>query len=201
MAERHQTSGSSALKAGEKFTLEDWHKWPEGERWELINGEAWNMSPAPGREHQKLVGRLHAAIYGFLENKPCEVYVAPTDVFLAVDDESESRDTVVQPDLLVVCDPDKLVDEGIRGAPDLVIEVLSPSTAAKDLEDKKALYEKHGVREYWIVRSDGSVFVWVLEAARYRPVTEYLPEMPVPSSVLPGFSWEPRGTVPGSGDS
>ena len=193
MATRPQTDGSSALQPGEKFTLDDWRKWPEGERWELINGEAWNMSPAPRREHQRIVVQLTYALGRFLEGKPCEVYVAPTDVFLAETTEREkAEDTVVQPDILVVCDPAKLVDEGIRGAPDFIVEVLSPATAAKDLEDKKALYEKHGVREYWIVRSDGSVFVWVLEAARYRPATEYLPEMPVPATVLPGFSWKPR---------
>ncbi|HOX92416.1 MAG TPA: Uma2 family endonuclease [Spirochaetales bacterium] len=194
MAQRY-TNGSSALKAGQTFTVADWKAWPEGERWELINGEAFCMSPAPTRIHQKIAGELFYLLKQFLQKKPCEVLIAPIDVFLPDtpgEPPAETEDTVVQPDVLVVCDPEKLVDEGIRGAPDFIAEVLSPSTASKDLEIKKGLYEKHGVREYWIVKSDGSVFAWILQGGRYAPATEYLPEMPVPSQVLAGFSWMPR---------
>lgn len=182
--------GSSALKTKQKYTLEEWRSWSDDERWELIEGEAWSMSPAPNRMHQKFVLNLAKKIAVFLENKECEVYVAPIDVYLC--EEGELEDTVVQPDVLVVCDKTKLVDEGIRGAPDFVIEILSPSTASKDLEEKKALYQKHGVKEYWTVKSDGSVFVWLLENNKYLPVTEYLADMNVPSAVLPGFEWPKR---------
>lgn len=191
MASPHPPEGSSALKPAGKFSLKDREQWPEGERWELIDGEAWNMSPAPNREHQKFVGSLYAALHNYLESKTCEAYVAPIDVFLSEEGADEDA-TVVQPDVLVVCDPRKLAPEGIRGAPDFIAEVLSPATAAKDLEEKKALYERRGVREYWIVRSDGSVFAWVHDGRRYLPATEYLGDMEAPSAVLPGFVWAPR---------
>jgi Uma2 family endonuclease len=103
---------------------------------------------------------------------------------------AEEGDTVVQPDVLVVCDPAKLVDEGIRGAPDFIAEVLSESTALKDIDVKKDLYERHGVREYWVVRPDGSIFAWTLVGSRFGPAKEYLPDMDALSTALPGFVWK-----------
>lgn len=183
------TEGTSALKEGESFTLDQWRTWPEGERWELIGGVAYNMSPAPKTTHQSLAGSLYHAVCTYLEDVACLPFYAPTDVFLpeGVDDSTE---TVVQPDVLVVCDEGKIEEDGIHGAPDFVAEVLSPSTAYKDFSNKKDLYERAGVREYWIVNPDtGSVFRYVLKDGLYGPATELLRGTSIESSALPGFSW------------
>ncbi len=185
----NETDGTSALKAGEKFTLDQWRTWPEGERWELIGGVAYAMSPAPRVPHQRLSLSLSSALNAFLEGKDCEPFYAPVDVFLPKGD-PDSSDTVVQPDVFVVCDPDKVQDDGIHGAPDLVVEVLSDSTAYKDLTVKKELYERSGVQEYWLVNpQNGSVFPYVLIDGRYGPTTEILRGGAVNSIALPGFTW------------
>jgi Uma2 family endonuclease len=141
-----------SLQSQRRFTYGDYLTWPEGERWELIDGIAYAMSPAPSRSHQDWVGSLYRQIADFLDGNPCRVYIAPFDVRLPERSEADAEVvTVVQPDLSVICDPAKLDEAGCRGAPDWIIEVLSPGTAAKDQIVKKALYERHGVREYWLV--------------------------------------------------
>ena len=155
-----KTDGTSALANPEHYRYGDLKTWPEGERWELIDGQAYAMSPAPRRLHQKLVGYLYRQLAASLEGKPCEVYISPIDVFLPEpgwkkgEDSLDTINLVVQPDIVVVCDQDKLIDEGILGAPDLAIEILSPSTAWKDLTEKRLAFERHRVREYWIVNPD-----------------------------------------------
>lgn len=136
------------------YTYGDYVTWPEVERWEIIEGRTYSMSPAPAVPHQHVSIRLGAQLLVLFEGLPCHVFAAPFDVRLPRGDETdESIDTVVQPDLVVVCDGGRgqLDDQGCRGAPDLVVEILSPSTAAKDQIVKRALYEKHGVRELWLV--------------------------------------------------
>ncbi|MFA6504969.1 MAG: Uma2 family endonuclease [Treponemataceae bacterium] len=184
-----KTAGTSALKRGEKFTLEQWRSWPENERWELIGGTAFSMSPAPRVPHQDFAGSFYRKIGSFLDDKPCRPFMAPVDVFLP-DGVADSADTVVQPDVMVVCDPIKIEDNGIHGAPDFIVEVLSESTAYRDWNDKKALYERAGVKEYWIVSPDtGSVFRYVLSEGRYGPVTEILRGEAAESISFQGFSW------------
>lgn len=145
--------GEALREEDARYTYGDYIEWPDDERWELIHGVAWNMSPAPGRRHQSLLGKLHYAFREPFEALPCEVYLAPFDVRIPKRDDQpdEDIDTVVQPDLTVVCDPKKLDERGCRGAPDLAVEILSPHTARKDLAHKYELYESSGVREYWIV--------------------------------------------------
>ncbi|MBV5275214.1 MAG: Uma2 family endonuclease [Lamprocystis purpurea] len=126
------------------FTWTDYRSWPDDERWELIDGRAYAMSAAPSIKHQDVVGRLFSRMEQQLRGRPCRPFVAPTDVKFSESD-------VVQPDILVVCDPGKITPSHIEGAPDLIVEVLSPGTSAKDLRDKKALYERAGVREYLVV--------------------------------------------------
>ena len=147
------------------FTYADYLAWPEDERWELINGEAYAMA-APGLAHQAAVGELFVQISVFLRGKPCRPFVAPFDVRLPRGKEADDDvTTVVQPDISVVCDPAKLDERGCRGAPDWVIEVLSPSTAAKDQIQKLAAYERAGVREVWLVHpTDHVVIVYTLSA-------------------------------------
>ncbi len=147
-----------ARNLDERYTYGDYRTWDDDERWELIDGRAWCMSPAPMRRHQKLILRLGRKIGDFLEGRTCEAYIAPFDVLLPEGDEDdEDVQTVVQSDLVVYCDRSRLRDFGARGAPTFVIEILSPSTAKKDLGDKFALYERHGVREYWVVDPDAHV--------------------------------------------
>ncbi len=150
-------------KADKHYTYYDYLRWPDDERWELIDGEAWNMSPAPGRLHQYLVKEILWHIENYLRDRKCEVYPAPFDVLLPNIEEMENEDSissVVQPDISVICDPDKLNDRGCTGPPDWIVEIVSPYTAMKDFDYKRHLYEHHGVREYWIV-DPGNKFVHV----------------------------------------
>lgn len=135
------------------FTYADYCAWPEDERWELIDGVAFDMSPAPSRVHSLISVALEDFLRAFLKGKPCEMHHAPFDVRLPKRDDmrDDEIDTVVQPDIVVVCDEKKLDDKGCRGAPDFVIEIISPSTASRDHITKRNLYERHGVREYWLV--------------------------------------------------
>jgi Uma2 family endonuclease len=126
------------------YTLADYLAWPEGERWELIGGVAYGMAPAPSVRHQQIVLNFAFFLKERLKGKTCRPFVAPMDVVLSDHD-------VVQPDISVVCDPVKITDQNIRGAPDLVIEVLSPATSTRDLREKKALYQGAGVPEYLVV--------------------------------------------------
>lgn len=144
---------TSPKKLNRAFSYKDYLSWDdENERWELIDGIAYDMSPAPTRKHQDLSGILVNKFYNYLEEKDCSVYAAPFDVRLYEGFKPDSEiTTVVQPDISVFCNEDKLDDKGAVGAPDLVIEILSPSTAVKDLREKFLLYESVGVREYWIV--------------------------------------------------
>jgi Uma2 family endonuclease len=152
----------------ERFTYGDYRQWDDGERWELIEGQAWSMSPAPRRSHQKLSLWLARKLADFLEGHPCEVYEAPFDLLLPEGDEDDDEvATVVQPDILVFCDKSKLTEAGARGAPTFIIEILSPSTSKKDLNEKFRLYERHGVREYWVVDPDAqAIHAWSLDEHR-----------------------------------
>jgi Uma2 family endonuclease len=184
------TEGTSALKEGDVFTLDQWRTWPEGERWELIGGVAYCMSPAPRIRHQGLVGSLYYQLCTYLEEKDCSPFIAPVDVFLP-DGVTDSTETVVQPDVLVVCDQGKIKEDGIYGPPDFIAEILSPSTAYKDMSDKMKLYERSGVREYWMVNPDtGSVFRYTLKDGKYGAATEILRDEPVESAVFRGFIWK-----------
>jgi Uma2 family endonuclease len=160
------------------FTYKDYLGWPEEEHWELIDGIPWNMSPAPGTTHQRMVRELAVALYTALTDRPCELFLAPFDVRLpettADQDEDENILTVVQPDLAIVCDENKIDAKGCLGPPDVMIEVLSPSSAYRDETEKLHLYEAQGVREYWIVNPDGGyIMVYTLVGKKYgKP--EYL---------------------------
>ncbi len=136
------------------FTYEDYIKLPEGERVELINGSIYAMPPAPSRAHQKLVTEISRKIGNHIEkqNGNCEIYVAPFDVRFVEDGETDEKNkNTVQPDISVICDKSKLDDKGCMGAPDFIIEVVSPSNSSVDYVKKVYLYEKFKVREYWII--------------------------------------------------
>ena len=163
------------LPKEERYTLSDALKWDEQEHIELLEGTPIMMAP-PSRAHQEISGALFAQLHNYLEGKKCRVYAAPFAVrlFERPGDRPENVDTLVEPDLSVVCDPDKLDDIGCKGAPDLIIEVLSPSTQRHDRLTKYNLYERAGVKEYWIVSPDErTVQVSVLADGRYRVLEVY----------------------------
>jgi Uma2 family endonuclease len=156
---------NTAKKLQQSYTYADYCQWPEDEHRELLDGVAYAMT-APTRLHQDIVFELAGQIRNYLQGKPCKGYVAPFDVRLPRKDEADdSVDTVVQPDISVICDKTKLDKLGCRGAPDWVIEVLSPSTALKDLNTKRNLYQRHGVQEYWIIHpEDRWIMVYLLNS-------------------------------------
>lgn len=129
------------------YTSEDYWNLPEGERAELVDGKFYNMAP-PNRIHQKLVQQLSLTIGNYIASHSgnCEVYPAPFAVNLNADDKDW-----VEPDISVICDKNKLTDRGCSGAPDLIIEIVSPGSRKMDYSTKNSLYSESGVREYWIV--------------------------------------------------
>jgi Uma2 family endonuclease len=136
---------NSVLKPkSERYTVADYMGWDDDERWELIDGIAYNMSPAPAIRHHDAASNLFVILRQRLKGKPCKPFIAPVDVVLSEID-------VVQPDVFVVCDPAKITPKNIQGAPDFIVEVLSPSTSRKDLREKKALFERVGVAEYLVL--------------------------------------------------
>jgi Uma2 family endonuclease len=170
------------------FTYADYKAWEldEGERFELIDGIAYGMA-APNDFHQAIGGEIFRQIANYLHGKPCKVRQAPYDVRLFYA-EDESDDTVVQPDISVICDEKKRGPEGCRGAPDLVVEILSPSNIAEEMVRKFNLYMKAGVREYWIVAPESkTVQAFVLKNGTYIG-TVYNSGAVLPSAALEGLS-------------
>jgi Uma2 family endonuclease len=153
----------------ERHTYADYCCWPDDVRYELIDGVAYAMGPAPTRRHQEVAGELYRIIAEAFDESPCRPYIAPFDVRLPYANEADDDvDTVVQPDISVICDKSKLDERGCRGAPEWIIEVLSPSTASHDQILKRALYERAGVREFWLVHPvDRIVTIYVLEQGAY----------------------------------
>lgn len=173
-----------------EYTYKDYLTWPDGEHWEIIDGKAYptygpTALAAPVEAHQDLVGELFRLIANYLRGKPCKVFISPFDV---VFEESEYTKTVVQPDILVVCDPKKLENgKRVIGAPDIAVEVLSPSTSSKDWFRKLRLYESRGVKEYWIVSADErAIYKNILTDGQYQ--METLKKGELTSRVLEGFS-------------
>ena len=179
-----------ALRKEKHYTYADYLTWPDDARYELIDGEAFLMAPAPLIEHQEVAGEVFRQLANQLDGKPCRPYIAPVDVRLPRNDEADAAiDTVVQPDVLVVCDPSKIDRRGVRGAPDWLLEVLSPSTAAHDQIAKLRTYERAGVREYWLVHpGDRTLTVYVLDNGQYGRPEIYELKDATPIGVLPGVS-------------
>ncbi len=179
-----------ALKDDQHYTYRDYLTWPEDIRCELIDGKVYMMSPAPLLTHQDVAGEIFRQTANQLHGQSCRTFMAPVDVRLPKSAEAdEQTDTIVQPDVLVVCDNSKLDRRGVRGAPDWVVEVLSPSTAGRDQIEKRRLYEHHGVREYWLVHpTDRLLTVYRLNDGDYgKPDIAELRGI-TPVSVLPGVS-------------
>ena len=165
-----------------KYTYDDYLSWQDDQRWEIIDGKVYAMSPAPLIAHQRISRRLFEILLNALDKKPCELFYAPADVVF-------SEYNVVQPDIFVVCDPNKITDTNIQGAPDFIAEILSPSTAAKDQEEKKELYEKYGVKEYLLIDPISLTVVQYLlnDKKSYQESQVYGSGQELPLVSLPGI--------------
>lgn len=173
-----------ALKKENSYTIEDIYLLPDGERAELIDGQIYDMTP-PSLTHQRICSYLHGEIYNYIKmnNGKCEVLPAPFAVFLNKDSKN-----YVEPDLLVICDKDKLSDKGCNGAPDWIIEIVSPGSRRMDYFFKLFKYRSAGVREYWIV-DDAKQRVTVYRFAE-ETIEEYDFGEAVPVGIFEGFSIE-----------
>lgn len=150
------------------YTYADYLTWKFEERVELIKGKLFKMSPAPSRHHQEISTNMLGKIIPFFRNHHYHVFHAPFDVRLLDSKKSKKADkeiySVVQPDICIICDPNKLDDKGCIGAPDWIIEILSPGNSKKELNEKYRLYEENGVQEYWIVHpNDQTIAVFELQ--------------------------------------
>ncbi|NJL15259.1 MAG: Uma2 family endonuclease [Microscillaceae bacterium] len=145
----------SDLDLNGTYSYADYLTWRFEQSVELIKGKIFKMSPAPSVRHQRISGKLYGNLFQFFRNEPCDLLSAPFDVRLLDKKKSSKANkdvyTVVQPDICVICDRDKLDEQGCIGAPDLIIEILSPGNSKKEMKIKYALYEESGVKEYWVV--------------------------------------------------
>jgi len=183
--------GLPAVKGDRVYRYRDYRTWPDDERWELVDGVAYDMSPAPSTAHQAISTELLSAIHSFLGKGGCRVFAAPFDVLLpdTPGQQDDEVPTVVQPDLAVICDPSKLRAFGCVGAPEWVIEILSPYTSRRDLAEKHALYERQGVKEYWVIDPGNRyVHVYLLGGnGRYPKPVLHVGAAAVKSAVCAGF--------------
>ena len=172
------------------YTYADYLKWQWEERVELFKGKLMKMA-APNTMHQVLVGKLYLKFGVFLEHKKCNVYVSPFDVRLPVQNKKRDNEitTVVQPDLCVVCDEKKIDRRGCCGAPDIMIEILSPGNTKKELQNKFELYEEAGVQEYWLVYPEEQcVIIYTLVGGNYIGKKPFGEGSTITTSVLPGLN-------------
>ncbi len=178
----------SQLDLNGSYTYADYLAWKFEERVELIKGRVAQMA-APSRLHQTISGNLYANIKNLLWRSPCKVYAAPFDVRLTHFSPKKNKEvtTVVQPDLCVICDPEKLDDRGCLGAPDLIIEIILPGISKREMKDKYEAYEEAGVLEYWIMDpTERSVQVFQLnEAGKYIGIQPFVEDDILTTPILP----------------
>jgi len=165
----------SDLDLSKTYTYSDYLLWQFSERVELIKGHIRKMSPAPSRNHQQLTVNLTIKLDQYFHNKPCRYYPAPFDVRLPI--KSAKKDTtVVQPDFCIICDESKLDEKGCNGAPDLIVEIISPNNSKHDLHTKFNLYQEAAVKEYWIIEpADRMILIYTLKDGEYvglKPLVE-----------------------------
>lgn len=173
------------------YTYADYYQWRFLERLELLRGRIFRLAAA-NTLHQRLVMKLGFGLYDFLKGKTCQAFIAPFDIRLPVKNKRKDDQitTVVQPDVCVVCDPTKVDERGVCGAPDLIIEVLSPSNSQYDVRDKFDIYQEAGVKEYWIVNPmQESIMVALLQAdGKYGSSTVHKTGEILHSATVPGFT-------------
>ncbi|MDO9647961.1 Uma2 family endonuclease [Glaesserella parasuis] len=188
----NEITSLSQLDLNGSYSYGDYLKWKFQERVEIIKGKIMAMSPAPNRLHQRISMKLTKAFLDVFVNHQCELYVAPFDVRFP--DSNGKIKTVVQPDLCVICDPNKLDEKGCIGAPDLIVEILSPGNSKREMKDKYELYQEQGVSEYWIVRPEEQhIQIYVLENGRYIGVQPVVEGDVVTSIKFPALSFDTSG--------
>jgi len=178
------------LDLNKTYTYADYFSWNFDERVELIKGKIFRMSPAPNRAHQEITGYMHIKLGVFLDQKPCKVYEAPFDVRIPRKLKNDKEViTVLQPDVCVICDLSKLDKRGCLGAPEIVVEVLSPGNNAKEMKNKYDVYEEAGVKEYWMISpQDQWLQIHTLVNNKFQPSHYMVAGDSASSNVLPGFS-------------
>ena len=181
------------LDLTKSYTYADYLTWNFQERLEILKGRIFKMSPAPSRKHQEISIELTGIFYNYFKKTPCNVYVAPFDVRLKNFKKSTSDKeitTVLQPDICVICDKEKLDDRGCIGAPDLIIEILSPGNSKKEMDIKFDLYEENAVKEYWIVEPyQKSILIYTLQNDKYIGLKPIAEEGLVHSPLFPELSF------------
>ena len=184
----------SQLDPNGSYTYADYLTWKFSEFVELIKGKVLRPMSAPVPIHQQYLVNLTSEIHQFLKRQPCRVYAAPFDVrlILSLENSDTQITTVVQPDICVVCDLTKIDKRGCLGAPDFIIEIVSPGNLRHDTKTKFDLYEEAGVLEYWVVfPGEKTVLAYELdENGRYQVAAEYAEPGPMPVAVLPGLAIE-----------
>jgi Uma2 family endonuclease len=177
----------SDLDLLKQYTFKDYLSWQFQERVELFRGFVAKMSPAPNTIHQIISRELGTALSVFLKRKNCQVFFAPIDVYLPTID----KKTIVQPDIIVVCEPKKIQLKGCVGAPDIVIEILSPGNSKKEMNDKFLLYEESGVKEYWVVFPEEQVVqIYELINGRFQSKKPLANGNILTTPILEGFELE-----------
>ncbi len=172
------------------YTYVDYLRFKIEERLELFRGRIFKMS-APNLNHQKISREIFGRLYNLLHKKPCQVFVAPFDVRLPVKNKKKDNEitTVVQPDIMVVCDESIIDSRGLCGAPDLVVEILSPGNSKKEVSNKFDLYEEAGVKEYWIVNPEmKTIIIYSLVNEKFVGSRFYTEDDVIKSNVITGFS-------------
>lgn len=183
----------SQLDLSKSYTYADYLTWKFDEFVELIKGKVMRPMAGPSRRHQDYSTNLLRQILPYIAGSACRVYHAPFDVRLTTAGANGDQQirTVVQPDICVVCDPAKLDDRGCVGAPDWIVEILSPGNTTRDTRIKFDLYEESGVQEYWIVYPGvKTVAAFTLVDSQYKLTAEYTETGPIPVATLPGLSLE-----------
>jgi Uma2 family endonuclease len=170
------------------YTYADYLKWDFEEIIELIKGKIFTKAAAPNRRHQAVSRNMVIHFGNYLENQLCKVYSAPFDVRLSKNPDHSKTDSVVQPDICVICDLSKLDDKGCFGAPDLIVEILSPGNSRVEVQNKYTLYQEYGVREYWVLHpTDCTLLIYSLIDGKFQPSKLFTSGDRITSSVLPGF--------------
>ncbi|RRN01644.1 Uma2 family endonuclease [Bibersteinia trehalosi] len=184
----NEITSLSQLDLNGSYTYADYLMWKFKEKVELIKGKIMEMSPAPARFHQRISMKLTSEFLKVFDNHQCQLYAAPFDVRFP--DENGNIKNVVQPDLCVICDLNKLDEKGCIGAPDLVVEILSPGNTKKEMKYKYELYQEQGVKEYWIVDSQNrNIYIFILENGKYIGIQPVAEDEIATSVVFPALSF------------